>query len=162
MIGSPSPFEWATFTIAVIGALTALLSLGWQILAHYFTGSRVRVKIEGGLLAGGSPSAPEVEAFLGVSATNRGRTDIDVRTWGFLLPTDERLMFAQWDDFVGPRTPVRLKHGQSQTWRPTAAMVRAGLSDNDVATDIELRGYVILGTGKVCKSRNRYAVPDHG
>ena len=141
---APTSLDLITLVIAVVGLLAAMGSLAWQIFSWRLTGSKVKVAGSHGFTV---PDA-SIDVLI-VTAANVGRTPVAVDGWGFELPNKSTLvghMFA--DDLHGPRVPITLAPGHSETWRLEKGRIINTLADTNFKPGVKLRPFVSLGTGK--------------
>lgn len=138
-----------TLVVAILAFGVALASLVWQVASWRLSGFRVTVEI------GLSLSVSSGEPLISVAARNIGRADTQITSWAIQVP-DERSYVPGLDpgSFLGPSDlPLRLAAGHSVTWFVRLAAIQAALHSHDLAPDTELRGAVVLGSGKHVTSK---------
>lgn len=71
----PSDFNWLTFVVAAVGAITGVFSAGWAVVPYVSAGAKVRVTIK---YVFEVPRGP----VLDVGAYNRRRGAVEILDWG--------------------------------------------------------------------------------
>lgn len=161
--------------LSIVGALTATLSLGWQIASWSLDGRRVRVRLlHGAAGPTGHATGPvgrdrrpndlsslRVEGFqsqevIGIAVTNVGRAPVRVDRYGVSLVRGG-VSFFPMGDAIGPGLPHRLPPGETEVWLANAQDARALIiaaraAGQRVSRDVRME--VHLGTGDV-KRTNR-------
>lgn len=136
--------------ISMLVALLALgvssVSLGWQIWSWQHEGPSVRVH---GHMAFIPAASGEIRLAVGLTASNRGRSSIQVVSWGFELP-DHQQLFSTAPYLWNPRTPHTLEGGHSADWRvPVFSFVQHSPPVSE--SGLSVRPFVNLGTGEGVK-----------
>ncbi len=143
--------EWATLTLAVIGAVTGLLALASQIWSYVGSGPRLKITVTGVLVTG-----PGVWA-IGLDITNVGRLPVEILEVGLLLSGDKNqrvpVHAMASDQWHGQPLPARLLDGSQASWLVDPSPIAA--KAQDLKTSAVVGGYVRTGTGKVIYSRRR-------
>lgn len=148
---NPSPLDWVTLGIAVLGLLAALLSLGWQIIEWTLSGSRVKATIAFALSLGGPTHGT---GLLSVTASNVGRARASVSSWAVMLPDKRTIVPAvQPGMWQGPDVPRTLEVGDGATWYVLLDAMVEARHNAGYTTETEARATVVLGTGKRVTSR---------
>jgi hypothetical protein len=138
--------EWVTFGIASLGLFVAALSLGWQIIAWTLSGSRVKATIGFALSVGGPTHGAQM---LSVTASNVGRARASVTSWAVMLPDKRTIVPAvQPGMWQGPDVPIGLDVGDGATWYAFLEPMVQARRNAGYATETNVRGTVVLGTGK--------------
>lgn len=135
-----SGFQWATFALAIGGFLVSIASVISQAVMWKRTGANVRVTTKFAYLP--FESGALVEALC-VSATNTGRSPIQINGWGFKLD-DERQVVAMQPRRWNQVTPYTLDGGHSQDW----TMPFEDMTVEGMPAEWGVRAFVNLGTGK--------------
>jgi hypothetical protein len=130
--------------------VSGLVALGWQIITWRASGPMISVKVTQGILTYGASVGDMVTI---VTAINRGRAPVTVRTWGLRLP-DGQTMFVPEPVPGSNAIPYRLDQGSSADWRVPTAVVDSACRARGVSHTM-LRGYVALGTGRDVVARKR-------
>lgn len=166
--------EIATFVIACLGLLLAVVSAAWQVFAWTFDGRRVRLRlVHGAIGPAGAVTGPvgrdgrprdlsrvRAEGFvgeevIGVSVTNVGRAAVRIDRYGAEVVRGG-VALRPVADSLGPDLPYRLPPGETETWFVKARDARALLDAiNGVrrGASREIRMSVELGTGDVRRTR---------
>lgn len=159
--------------LAVVGAVSGVASLAWNVISHFLTGGRLKVDLLGGWILedGEPPLRVLVEPFAGkpalymsigerphhavlsIEATNKGRLPVTVKTW--------RLEFGE--DAIGPCVPghpdsspldVVLGPEESATWhhRLDEFLVSTQVASETGRSTLPIRGCVITARGRRVRS----------
>jgi hypothetical protein len=80
--------EVTTLIIAIIGAVTGVGSLAWQVVAFTQSGPRVNVTAFQALLIADDAAD---DWHVTVTATNSGRAPVTVKGWGFRMPNGKTI-----------------------------------------------------------------------
>ena len=166
MTDTVSGLDIATLVIAVAGLVTAAVSLSWQVVVHRLTGSRVRVELVMGALAGDAyvsgpaatfdPASLIAQGFgplvVGVRGRNVGRLAVDITHWD--IYTGDGFGYTLPGYPLNPNLPHRLEPGSTVTFLYPIDHVRALITSKAAIgkTDQRIRGALSLGTGDVCHS----------
>ncbi len=152
----------ATFVIACSAGLIALMSLGWNIVAHYQTGVRVRVRLTCGLLTDSNygcwepattdrPFTTNAEGLpmFAVTVRNIGRLPAVVASVSF---GNKLITTPDVNDGPSPGLPHTVEVSADATWFIQASAVTElarmlKLADPDQRTD-QVHFTVGLGNGK--------------
>jgi len=135
--------EVAGLILGIIGTVTGVGALAWEVITWRRSGPVVTVKVIQALPTYGDHVG---DPLTSVTATNSGRAPVTVTSWGLQLP-DGQTMFVQ-QPFPGSDTlPYRLEEGASGSWRVETIQVAetCRVQGIDYA---DLRGYVNLANGK--------------
>lgn len=151
----PSVLDWITLAIAVIGALTGIASLGWQVWSFARTGPKVKVSTAWGVAPVSSPDQPDT-VFI-VDAHNVGRSPVGVVGWGLLLPDGRSVVTAGRLPGSSP-VPATVDGGHSLKWMMRLADVPEEVLQTNDRAELKLRGFVHLGTGEQVVSRKALPV----
>jgi hypothetical protein len=173
-VNSVTGLDIATLVIAVVGAITGVGSLLWNVVSHSLTGARVRVEVLGGwtdLTAvvavpwpGFDPRTPPTSQFttpvVAIRVRNVGRLPAWVTRWSLDVGDGTRL-----DDQVSMpgNDPLahRLDGGEENMWLLPYLLLDAVLVTlTGTATPVtELTASVSLGTGRSIRSRSVPVIP---
>jgi len=143
--------EIATFVLAIVGAVTGVGSLGWQVVTFNRSGPVVHVTATQAFPTyGNQVGDPHVD----VTARNTGRSPVTVQSWGIELPDGQVMVSIQqlpWSASL----PHRLEPGASASWYIETKAVqdecaKRGFRHQDV------RAYVNLGTGQVIRAEGKW------
>jgi hypothetical protein len=132
--------EVATLTIAIIGAVTGVGSLAWQVVAFTQSGPRVNVTAFQALLMGGGSDADDWH--VNVTAFNSGRAPVTVKGWGFRMPNGKAIHMIS-NLSLSASLPHRLEPGSDANWyMPTAEVQRyctqLGVRHQDITAYVNL------------------------
>ncbi len=122
--------DLATTILAALGVVLALVSLGWQAVSFWLSGSRVRVEIRAGATDGvrvasvsGSPTQDQqallqrqglTQLILGVKVKNLGRAPTSVTSVDLHYSNGAGLSGAYLRG--SPELPCRMEGETEQTW----------------------------------------------
>lgn len=133
-----------SLVVAVIGALTGIVALVWQILTRTRGAHRVSVRAIPNMMlfAGGAASGP----YINIEVTNRGAAAVQVQNWSILLPGGNALMIAIPASFPpSPALPYMLQPGTNVSFYSLASDLHEAMSLDDLP---KARAVVVLGTGQ--------------
>ncbi|MGH2754172.1 MAG: hypothetical protein ACRDLB_07025 [Actinomycetota bacterium] len=153
----PDNADWIARTLAILGTIVALASLGWQVIQWRLSGARIKVEDAHFGFAGTEPEPTEV---IGFRARNVGRTVATVDAWGFETPDRQAIVFPrqppQWSN---PTLPHKIEPGHSATWTIPLAWIRE-LMQKEQLNETPLRPQIRLGTGEDVTSKNTFVPPN--
>jgi hypothetical protein len=140
--------------VAVVGALTGIGSLAWQIITRRRGAHNVRLEISTALIANFDGTVSDWQVCF--APTNIGAAPVEVSGWGLEMPkkrgtlvqTRQVAASATLPHLLGPGTSINLFWPQDH--------VRLALTTH--AADLnasDLRAFVRLGTGEIVYSRKR-------
>lgn len=142
--------------IAVIGALTGLASLAWQISTRRRGAHNVRVTTGMSLLDYGPAGVSDW--LIGVTAANIGASAVAVTSWGFELPGKRGNVYATAPVPGSTPLPHTLQPGTSMTVFMRPAQLAEVLSEQRPAVHSrEVRAFLSLGTGERAHAKRRGA-----
>jgi hypothetical protein len=162
-----------TLAIAVVGAVTGIGSLAWNIASHKLTGPRVRVELVGGWggpsgvspvpwesfnPADGPPSSELTEPIVGVVARNTGRYPASITSWTIQFGA---VRYGPFDRPGNKPLPYRLGGGEENSWFLDFGILDAvvmALSNIDMSI-AHLVAKVSLGTGETIESEHELVLP---
>lgn len=142
--------EVTTLVIAIIGAITGVAALAWQVITWRQSGPVVVVTATQAFPTYG----PGVgEPHVNVTASNSGRSPVTVKGWGLRFPDGQTMVFPNpvpWSDPL----PNRLEPGADASWYvPTVEVARAcaqhGVRQQDMTA------FVNLADGRTISVRER-------
>ncbi len=135
--------EPVTLTIALAGLAMGAVSLGWQVWTWRSAGPRVRVD---GHMAFIPDRSGVIRLAVGVTAANRGRSSVQVGSWGFRF-ADGQQAFAGSQHVWNAPTPHTLDGGHSIDWRiPLLSFARQ--DPRVLQRGLTVWPFVNLGTGE--------------
>lgn len=109
--------ETITFLLAIVGAVTGVVALGWNIVSFLLSGHRIDVDLTNGVtLSLANDRQPRATWNLTVKVSNRGRQGASVLGLEFVSGQDPNDGLS-WMDWVGPTFPHRLDGQTEATWR---------------------------------------------
>lgn len=144
-----------SLVVAVIGALTGIVALVWQILTRTRGAHRVSVRAIPNmmLLAGGATSGP----YINIEVTNRGAAAVQLQNWSILLPSGNALIIAVPASFPpSPALPYTLQPGTNVSFYSLASDLQEAMSLDDLP---KARAVVVLGTGQRILGKRGELVP---
>jgi hypothetical protein len=77
MSSAPSEFDWLTFAVAAVGAVTGAFAAAWNVVQYISSGSKIHVTAEYIYDLANGP-------VLEVNAYNERRGPVEVRRWGVI------------------------------------------------------------------------------
>jgi hypothetical protein len=129
--------------VAVAGVVLALASLGWQAVAWWYNGARIRVSLTSEVR---SPTGTYPHGMhLVLRVRNVGRSPAQVTGYGFLI--------ADWivrEQRPAPTLPHTLDGSHEVTWYQRCAGLP--FDDRPTATTTSFRAFVDLGNGRQRRS----------
>jgi hypothetical protein len=140
----------ATLIIAIIGAVTGMGSLAWQVGAFRQSGPRVKVTAMQALLIGMGYAD---DRHMSVTATNSGRAPVTVKGWGLRMPNGDAIHVTSSVP-LSASLPYRLEPGSDASWyAPTAEKqeycTQLGVRHQDITA------YVNLADGSTVNAKKR-------
>ena len=142
--------EVAGLILGIIGTVTGVGALAWEVITWKRSGPVVRVKVTQALP---TYSDHVGDPLTSVTATNSGRAPVTVTSWGLQLP-DGQTMFVQQPFPGSDKLPYRLEQGASGTWRIETTQVAETCRAQGTGY-ADLRGYVNLATGETVYARRK-------
>lgn len=128
------------WTAAAVGATPGLLALAWNMLSWKRSGPVIEVTAVNELPVFGDSVGEDW--FIGVVASNKGRSPITVEGFGFRTPEGGNIVTMRppaWSDLL----PHRLEPGASATFRSPANEIRQVAAERGLALQ-KLRPFVHL------------------
>lgn len=168
----PTTLDLITLVLAIIGTVGTVALTVWAIAEWRLSGGRVRVTLLAAALGGGgvaiSGKSLDVwrtdptfnqQAFA-VEVRSTGRLPVTVEKWAILCA---RGSVSLLENVWGPTLPHRLEAISSATWYlPADGVIAAQASFvKGIGTpNTPIRAEVILGDGRVVRSKNSIRLPD--
>lgn len=143
--------EWVTLGLAIIGTVTGIASLVWQVRMRTRGAHRVIVTASGSQmlydLALGTKQGP----FVQVDASNTGLTAVNVKSWSIAF-ADGMSAMQMTPSIPGLDVPLphRLEPGSSVSFYILRSALQAQTGNRDLRT---ARAQVMLATGQKIASR---------
>ncbi len=170
----PTALDIVTLVIAVVGAVTGIGALFWNIAEFRLTGPRVKVRIQAAMLSKpmGTAIVGPVEVWqqtsdprfdeqaVGIEVRNVGRFPATVQKYQVNLTGGAAFSYMQ--SLVGPPVPHRLEPGDKETWYielHAVAATQAAFMTMKNGNNAALRASVELGTGRSIESENSIIIP---
>ncbi|MFL1430299.1 MULTISPECIES: hypothetical protein [unclassified Nocardiopsis] len=168
----PTALDIATFVIAVVAAVTAAVSLTWNVVSWLFSGGRATAELDDGVIQAngvayalterGKPIDPNAAKYgftkraIFVTVRSVGRLPVTVAQWHLKLPG---LRYGEMNSPHGPSLPHRLEPGEHAQWaievdEQMLATLRTTRGRAKV-DDVEVYAVVSLGSGKEIKTPQR-------
>lgn len=141
--------------VAVIGALTGITSLVWQIVTRTRGAHRVVVRANPNMMlfTGSSSYGP----FVQIEVINRGAAAVQIQSWSILLPSGTALMIAIPESFPpSPALPYMLHPGSSVSFYSRASALEEAMEPRDLP---KARAVAVLGTGQQIIGKKGELVP---
>ena len=168
----PTGLDVATLWIAVIAAITAAVSLTWNVLSWLFSGGLAKAELDNGaihangrayaLIERGKPVDPSAaksgftRRALLLAVRSVGRLPVTVAQWQLKLPG---LSYGEMNSPHGPRLPHRLEPGEHAVWAiEVDEQMLATLHTSRTwakVDEVEVYAVVKLGSGKEIKTPQR-------
>lgn len=99
----------ASLILGIIGTVTGVGALVWQVITWTLSGPVISVSANQGFRTYGDQLGDQITI---VTATNSGRSPVTVRSWGLRFPDGHTMIFRE--PFSGSATlPHRLEGGAS-------------------------------------------------
>lgn len=150
----PDPFALPAFiialvglVIAVVGALTGIASLWWQIVTRRRGAHNVRVSVSAALPIPATGEMPDWQVC--VSPANIGAAPVAITGWGLEMPAKRGSLIQTKPTPFSDSLPHMLQPGTSMSLFWPQEEVRLAIATH--APDVQassLRPYVRLGTGE--------------
>lgn len=140
----------AGLILGIIGAVTGVAALAWQVVTWRQSGAVVAVTARQSLPASGDHAG---EPLVNVSARNSGRSPVTVNGWGLRLPDGGAMISSNPVPWSSP-VPHRLEPGADGNWLlPTYEVARfcaeRGVRQQDMIP------YVELADGRTIRAKER-------
>lgn len=141
--------EVAALVLGIVGAVTGVAALAWQVITWTKSGAVVRVTAAQAFVALGGSS----EQFLNVTARNTGRSPVTVKAWGLQFPDGRTLAFLKPAPWSSP-LPHRLEPGAEGDWYALTAEVARSCAEYRVRQQ-DMTAFVNLADGRTIIARER-------
>jgi hypothetical protein len=142
--------EVTTLVIAIIGAVTGIGSLAWQVVTFRQSGPVVTVTATQAMPTyGAEVGDPHVD----VTARNTGRSPVTVTGWGLRFPDGQGMIFPnalRWSTSL----PHRLEPGANASWYWPTEEVKRASAERGVRYQ-DLTAYVNLADGRTINAKRR-------
>lgn len=140
----------AALILGIIGALTGVGALTWQVITWRQSGAIVTVTALQAFPTYGDHAG---EPHVNVSARNTGRSPVTVKGWGLRLPDGRSMVVPNPAPWSSP-LPHRLEPGADGSWYvPTAEVARFCAEDGTRQQDVI--AFVILADGRTISAKER-------
>jgi hypothetical protein len=141
-----------SLVVAVIGALTGVVALIWQINTRTRGAHRVAVNVANSVFVG--PSSPD-GVMICVEAINSGASPVKVTSWGFALPNRDGTMAATIPFPHSAPLPHVLDPGTNAEFFMPAVQLGHGLRQRPSLKPSDLKAFVSLATGEKVFTKRR-------
>ena len=141
--------EVAALVLGIVGAVTGVAALAWQVITWIKSGAVVRVTATQAFLAYGGSS----EQFLNVTARNTGRSPVTVKGWGLQFPDGRTMVFPHPAPWSSPPSH-RLEPGAEGSWYTPTAEVARSCAEYRVRQQ-DMTAFVNLADGRTIIARER-------
>lgn len=132
--------------MSLIAILLSVVSLTWQIVAHWLNGHRVVVTMGSAIPLSPGDRTPDCVT---ITASNRGRVAVTVTSVAVDVGDGRTVPVSMWlIEEMSDRLPIRLEPGSSATWA-----YPYDVDDRIVSAHPVRRAIVGLGTGRHVRSR---------
>ena len=141
--------EVAALVFGIVGTVTGVAALAWQVVTWRKSGAVVRVTATQAFLAYGGSS----EQYLNVTARNTGRSPVTVNGWGLRFPDGRTLFFPNPAPWSSPPS-YRLEPGADGNWYAPTAEVARSCTEYSVRQQ-DMTAFVNLADGRTIIARER-------
>lgn len=140
----------ASFILSILGAVTGVVALVWQVIAWKRSGPVVTVTAHQAFPAFGDSLG---EPLTQVTARNSGRSPVTITAWGLRLPNGHTLVAVKR---VPPSDslPYRLEPGASGSWYMETTGLAATCRERG-ADYADLTAYVDLASGSTVDAKSK-------
>jgi hypothetical protein len=136
--------EWVPEAAPIVISAIALTT---SLYTFRLTGSFVRVRATPNLVVYGSDGKAQPGQIIGVTASNIGRTEVEVTVVGFISGRRPGRSVGLVYPPIGPPLPFTLRPGHSQRWHADHEDLRKKVTKRPV------RAFVTLGNDRTRKTR---------
>lgn len=145
-------------SVAIIGALTGIVSLVWQIITRTRGAHSIIVKVDAGMMITGREH--DYGELILVTAINRGASAVQVVSWG-VLDRKRKMGFVIFMPLPeSTPLPHMLQPGTSARFISRSADLGDALRDAGFSSSAGLRAYVDLATGQRIFAKGRIELDD--
>lgn len=143
--------EWLTLTLSIIGTVTGVGSLAWQVRTFRRGGHRVIVTVQAGMMLHDMYAGKSHGPFVQVTASNVGSAPVNVASWSIRYSDGTGAMQVAAGEFP-PEVPLphRLEAGASVLFFMRQDRMAAESGGKDLSG---ARAVVILATGQRVTSK---------
>ncbi len=145
----PSDFNFPTFIVAAVGAVSGLFAAGWAVIPYVSAGAKIKVTIHYIFEVATGP-------IFEVNAYNKRRGSIEVRDWGVRTyhPGSSKeyttvLLSATADR--SDELPKTVQGGHGASWR--VLVRKLVVFEANRVQEVKVAGIVKLGNGKEKRSK---------
>jgi hypothetical protein len=136
--------------LSITAIVLSVVSIAWQVKTWRESGPVVQVTANQAFLTYG----PEIsDPHVDVTATNKGRAPITVKSWGLELPGGQHMAMLEYSR-MSASLPHRLEPGADASWYVETKTVTEKCASEGVRYQ-DLTAYVTLGDGRTVKARRR-------
>lgn len=140
----------AGLILGIIGAVTGVAALAWQVITWRQSGAVVAVTAHQAFPASGDHPG---EPLVNVSARNSGRSPVTVNGWGLRLPDGGAMVSVNPMPWSSP-VPHRLDPGADGNWLlPTYEVAR--FCDERGVRQQDMIAFVELADGRTIRAKER-------
>ncbi len=140
--------EVTTLVIAIIGAITGLGSLAWQVVTWGQSGPVVAVTARQSFPTYGDHVG---DPHMSVTASNTGRSPVTVKGWGLRMP-DGQTMVMPCNLSWSASLPHRLEPGADASWYMPTAEVQKFCAEHGIRHQ-DMTAFVNLADGGTINAR---------
>jgi hypothetical protein len=142
--------EVTALVLGIVGAVTGLGSLAWQVITWRQGGRRVKVTATQALPVFGSGAS---DWYMNVTASNVGRSPVTVRGWGLRMP-DGKTMIMPSNLSWSASLPHRLEPGADASWYMPTTEVHKFCAEHGIRHQ-DMTAFVNLADGRTINARER-------
>lgn len=136
--------------LGIVGTVTGVGSLGWQVITWNRSGPVVTVDAVQGFPTYGDHLGEQVTC---VTASNSGRAPVTVTSWGLRFP-DGQVMYVPHPFAGSDQLPYRLEDGASGTWSIETSQVAETCRKHGVDY-ADLTAFVKLANGQSVDAKRK-------
>jgi hypothetical protein len=140
----------ASLILGVVGTITGLGALAWQVIIWQHSGPVVAVSAIQAIPTYGDHLGEQLTC---VTARNSGRAPVTVSSWGLRFP-DGQVMVIRQPSAPSDLLPYRLEEGASGSWYIETAAVAETCRAHGVDYD-DLTAYVNLANGQTVDAKRK-------
>jgi hypothetical protein len=147
---NPGPVEVTSFILGIVGTVTGIGALVWQVITWKRSGPVVTVTAMQALPTYGDRVGDPLTC---VTARNSGRAPVTVSSWGLRFP-DGQVMFIRQAFAGSDALPYRLEAGASGSWSVETTAVAETCKAHGVDY-ADLTAYVNLANGQSVDAKRK-------
>lgn len=140
----------AALILGIVGALTGVAALAWQVLTWRQGGAVVTVTAFQAFPTYGDQLG---EPHVNVTARNSGRSPVTVNGFGLQLPDGRTMVVSSLPSWSSP-VPHRLEPGADGSWYIPTAEIARFCADNGIKQQ-DLIAFVRLADGRTTSAKQR-------